>query len=106
MDTHAATELRADPDTVAKRPEGLQHVLVDQPGAAQRDGEAVLPSRWRELLAPRGVALQRLDGACMNGDLSGFVEFRQADLKHAGGPVEIVVVEADRFADPEAGRGE
>jgi hypothetical protein len=39
-------ECRSDPGLVAKGPERLENVLVDQPCSVQRDEEALLAAGW------------------------------------------------------------
>ena len=95
-----------DLGALAQLAECLPDRGVDQASPGHRDEEA-RRHRPRVLgVAAGGVALERAEGARMEGDHAGLGELRLPDQHNPGHQVHIGVVQADHFADAHPGHGQ
>ena len=78
------------------------HDRIAQPFARRTDQQGRRVRTTGAIIAAQ-VVVQRRDGARMQRQGAGLVELAVPDRHHAVRGVEVIVVEADRLADPHAG---
>lgn len=96
----------ADPGELAQLAVNLPDALVDHAGAVQRHEQRLCAGIRAEPPSGVVVALERVNGGRVERHEPGLAELRLADPQHPLGGVQITAVQAQRLADPHAGRRE
>ena len=97
-----ARETRQAPEAVKRVP----HVLHVGSRAVNRQEETRTARTRMRGVAVLGIGPQGLHGRGVQWHFAGFVEFAVADDEACLSRIDVGAIERDRFADPQAGRGE